>query len=404
MWRAIGILAVVGMVGCASSTNTNGTENTTGNMTAMNTGGQTSTANQAVGGGANSNEQANPGGAMGGGVPAGDGAPTGGGTTTDEPAANTSTMGCGLPDSPAPSSESSIDTRCPAAQAGEYLLVLYRDRVDAYRVRDFSLDDPCTFLDLAGNNITAASGMVVTKDEPARIFVAQPEEGCGGIYEFNLNGEFVKKVESNINLRGIAGLWNTFGDDLIAWSGASSNFYNVSSEGKFAGSANLPNSTNRIQGVTDLKYIDPESLVMTFRDRPPQVFKDPFNPPLKKEEIGPANTVETVQTNKGPQVIFSARLGPEGSPMGIVLYDAVVSGREPPERERILVSADDGDIDDGIGVLTRPDGGIWVLDSGLNGPPRLTAFDTTGAVQTVTTGANGETALRLFRARIFPDF
>ena len=52
-------------------------------------------------------------------------------------------------------------------------------------------------------------------------------------------------------------------------------------------------------------------------------------------------------------------------------------------------------------MLTKADGGIWVLDSGLSGPPKLTAFDATGEVQSVQSGMSGDTALRLYRARIF---
>ena len=298
MLRTMCTLATMLAFGCASSTNNSENQNTSGNAA---TGGMSATGtSQSAGGEANPGGQAEQGGAASGGQTAG-----GMDASDGESTANGSnSTGCSIPDMPEPTTEPSIDVRCPEAQSGEHLLVLYRDRVDAYRVRNFSLGDPCTFLDLAANGINAASGMVITQDDPARIFIAQPEDGCGGIYEFNLNGEYVKKVESNINLRGIAGLWNTFGDDLIAWSGASSNFYNVSADGKFAGSAKLPNSSNRIQGVTDLKYVDPDSLVMTFRDRPPQVFKDPFNPSLDMDEIGPANTVQTVQTDKGPQAIF----------------------------------------------------------------------------------------------------
>ena len=96
--------------------------------------------------------------------------------------------------------ETPIDERCPDAQAGEHLLVLFKDRVDAYRIRDFSVDYLCTFLDLAGNGITQATGMAISRDEPRKILIVQPEDMNGSVYEFDLSGAFVKKTDTNINL------------------------------------------------------------------------------------------------------------------------------------------------------------------------------------------------------------
>ena len=47
--------------------------------------------------------------------------------------------------------EEPIDSRCPDAQAGTYLLVAFPDRVDAYRQRMFGATYLCKFLDLAGS-------------------------------------------------------------------------------------------------------------------------------------------------------------------------------------------------------------------------------------------------------------
>ena len=95
--------------------------------------------------------------------------------------------------------EQPIEERCPDAQAGTYLLVVFPDRVDAYRQREFGASFFCKFLDLAGNGISNATGLAINRDNDT-IYVVQPEEGKGGVYAFNVNGSFERKVTANVNL------------------------------------------------------------------------------------------------------------------------------------------------------------------------------------------------------------
>ena len=90
----------------------------------------------------------------------------------------------------------------------------FPDRVDAYRQREFGASYFCKFLNLAGNGITNATGMVINRDGDT-VYIVQPEEGKGGVYAFNVNGSFENKVTANVNLDGVDGIWNTFGDDYV---------------------------------------------------------------------------------------------------------------------------------------------------------------------------------------------
>ena len=300
--------------------------------------------------------------------------------------------------------ETPIDERCPDAQAGEHLLVLFKDRVDAYRIRDFSVDYLCTFLDLAGNGITQATGMAISRDEPRKILIVQPEDMNGSVYEFDLSGTFVKKTDTNINLGGIKGIWNTFGDDFIAWSARSSNFYTISADGAYQGAATLPaGAPNLVRNVTDLTYLDQNSLIVTFNNRPPQLFRAPFNPKFLEEDVGAANAINTVATAEGDKILMTAQIGGPDGAYGVALYKPVTNGRMAPELERVIVAGTDGDIEDGVGIIAK-DVGFWVLDSGLGGAARITAFDDGGGVQATVNVEGGGNPLTFFKARIFPDF
>ena len=74
--------------------------------------------------------------------------------------------------------EQPIEERCPDAQAGTYLLVVFLT-VDAYRQREFGASFSVSF-DLAGNGISNATGLAINRDNDT-IYVVQPEEGKGGV-------------------------------------------------------------------------------------------------------------------------------------------------------------------------------------------------------------------------------
>ena len=299
--------------------------------------------------------------------------------------------------------EEPIDDRCPDAQAGTYLLVAFSDRVDAYRQRDFGAVYFCKFLDLAGNGINAASGLAVDRNGE-RIFVVQPEENQGSVYEFDVNGSFVGRVSSNVNLDGVEGLWNTFGDAFVAWSRTSQNLYELDSNGRFRQPFSPPVARgSRVEGVTDLLFLDQESILMTFNNRSAQLYKTPFAPEFPDDEVGPGNALAPVETDEGVKILMTAQIGGEGNAYGVAFYAAAESGRAPPERERILVDSTNGDFVDGIDIIALPTG-FLLLDSNLAGTAKITSYNAQGEQQISVPVEGGGNPYMFTKARIFPDF
>ena len=201
-----------------------------------------------------------------------------------------------------PDMGSSVDDRCPDARAGEHILVLYADRVEAYRrdTRGFKANYVCEIIALREQGVEAAVRMVLGSNQD--IYVAQEEEGGGAVYRYNRSGEFVSKGEVNINLTGIAGIWRGEGSELIAWSAGSENFYRIDEDGGFVGRWTPPNAADsRVSAVIDLQMIDPDMdgnprALMAFSDRPPQVFAFPNNPSFPEDEIASARAITPVET------------------------------------------------------------------------------------------------------------
>ena len=90
-------------------------------------------------------------------------------------------------------------SRCPGRNLSPRR---FPDRVDAHRQREFGYRFSGKFLDLAGNGISNATGLAINRDNDT-IYVVQPEEGKGGVYAFNVNGSFERKVTANVNLDGV---------------------------------------------------------------------------------------------------------------------------------------------------------------------------------------------------------
>ena len=311
--------------------------------------------------------------------------------------------GMGMGGMQPPRMERPIDERCPDGQAGTYVLVVYPDRVDAYRRFDFRLDYFCEFLALSDNGITNATGLVLNRDGD-EFFVVQPEDTKGAVYAFNANGEFERRAASNVNLAGVAGIWNTFGERFVVWSRSSQNMYELEDDGTFRTRFQPPViAGSRVESVTDIAFVDQDSFVATFTDRPPQLFKEPFAPTFPAEQIGPANAVVPIETPDGVKVLMTAQVGGEGNAYGIMLYEPIIAGRRPPELEAIMVSADSGEIVDGIDLMLL-ETGFMVLDSDLAGTARITSFNHEGEVQTLLSLERGESPIMILQARIFPDF
>ncbi|MEZ4471821.1 MAG: hypothetical protein R3F60_13725 [bacterium] len=297
--------------------------------------------------------------------------------------------------------ETPIDERCPEAQAGTYLLVFYPDRVDAYRQREFGASYFCEFLDLKGNGITTATGVAQRLD--GSFLVSVPEEGRGAVYQFTGNGEFDRRVESNVNLAGIAGIWNTFGDDFVVWSAANQNLYKLSEAGQFRGPWEPPQYQGaRVPGITDMTFLDTDAVVMTFRDRPAQLFMFPDAPSFPANLVGPGNSTIAVQTDEGPKVLMSAQIGGEGNGFGVVLFKPIRAGRAAAiEQESVLIPA--SEIVDGIDLLALGSG-FLVLDSALAGSAKISGYDAMGMLREETPIMRPGNPIGFARVAIFPDF
>jgi hypothetical protein len=297
--------------------------------------------------------------------------------------------------------EEPIDVRCPDAQAGEYLLIAYPDRVDAYRQREFGATYFCEFLDLDGNGIDSSTGVVQASD--GNFLAVNPEDDRGVIYRFTQNGTFDTRVDVNPNLAGIAGIWKTFGDDFIAWSAAFQTFSRLNADGRYTGPWTPPQwQGSRIESVTDVAFIDNDAVIMTFADRPARLFMFPDSPQFPEEAgVGPGNAVQGVETEEGIKVLMTAQIG-DGGGYGVALFEPIGVGRAPAiVRERLLVNA--SEIVDGIDILVL-DVGFMILDSALGGAPKISTYDADGELRGEIVLQRPGNPIGFFKASIFPDF
>ena len=302
--------------------------------------------------------------------------------------------------------ETPVEERCPDAQFGTFLLVLFPDRVDAYRQRDFGASYFCRFLSLSENGITNATGMAIDRDGTT-IYVVQPQDDAGSVYAFDTNGAFVRKVVTNINLGGIDGIWNTFGDRFVAWSATSQNFYELAADGSYRTLYSPPQwQGSRVDAVTDVLFLDADAMLATFSDRPAQLFKAPFAPEWPADEVGPGNAVTGVETEEGVKLLMTAQVGGEGNGYGVLVYEPAISGRAPPELESVLVRASE-EVVDGIDIIGLGNG-MLVLDSNLAGTAKITSYNAMGEFQQtipleIVPGEANNPRMMLLE-RVFPDF
>jgi hypothetical protein len=296
--------------------------------------------------------------------------------------------------------EPSIDDRCPDAQAGTFALVLYPDRVDAYRHRAQGISYFCEFLALEANGIRNATGMARGVD--GFFYVVQPEDGEGAIYKFSPNGEFDSKVLSNVNLQGISGIWNTFGDEFLVHSAFSQNVFRINADLQFRGGAILPAwQGSQVSNITDMVFLDQDSMVMTFSDRPAKLFKLPFGPDWPEDQVGAGNSVAAVETEEGTKVLMSTQVGGLDAGYGVALFKPAASGRVTPDLEAWIIP--EGEIEDGVAIVPH-NTGLLVLDSGRGGTPRIHDFNGTGERLNEAMLQGEGTPIDLFRGTVFPDF
>lgn len=297
--------------------------------------------------------------------------------------------------------EEPIDDRCPDAQAGQYLLVIYPDRVDAYRQNEFNAAFFCEFLDLDGNGIESAAGVVRASD--GSFLAVNPEGDRGAIYRFSADGEFSEQVDVNANLSGIAGIWNTFSDDFIVWSAAFQTFSRLNPDGRYTGPWTPPQwQGSRVEAVTDVAFIDNDAAIMTFSDRPARLFMAPNSPQFPEQTgVGAGNAVQGVETEEGTKVLMTAQIG-DGGGYGVALFEPIGVGREAAiVRERLLVNA--SEIVDGIDILVV-DVGFMILDSALGGSPKISAYDAEGMLRGEVVLQRPGNPIGMMQASIFPNF
>lgn len=301
------------------------------------------------------------------------------------------------------SMERPVEERCPDLQAGEYLLIGFPDRVDAYRQRDFAASYFCTFLDLRANGITNAGGFARSSMEGGPFFVSATQDGRGEVHSFDANGNYIGRVASNVNLADIDGLWSKFsGDGFVAWSKSNSNLYELDADAQFIGPWLPPLLvTSRLENLTDLLFVDADAVLATFADRPPKLFKRPFAPDFPEDQIGGANAAAGVPTQEGTKVLITGEVGGTGNGFGVILFQPAVSGRVAPEVEAVLVQP--GEFTDGIAIIALG-AGFLLLDSAIAGTARLVTFDADGALQEEIGLEGGGSPHAMFFSQIFPDF
>ena len=301
------------------------------------------------------------------------------------------------------------DDRCPNAQARTQVLLAYPDRVEAFKQDEigFEVEYYCTFLALYEQGITEATGIVEAAN--GNFYVVQAEGDAGGsVFLYSNNGEYLKKVGPDINLKEIQGIWS-IGEQLVVWSKRSSNLYALNLEGEVQGPYQPPEqASSRLQNLTDLQYLgldmdDKPRVLATFSDRPPQLFAAPFSPNFEVSEVGPAWAITTVSTPIGDKILISGEV--DGQDGGIIRYRPVVSGRNPPTSDGVMVYPTDPGYGDGLD-LVHMDDGFFLLDTGTRGDGGVSvnSFNTSGFPQVQTPIALEGTPYKIMRTLIFKDF
>ena len=302
---------------------------------------------------------------------------------------------------------STIDDRCPTARAGIQLLVLFPDRVEAYKQDEvgFKVSRSCTFIAHAEQGASNAVGMAIGSDGKVLIVAPEGEEG-GSVYIYTNDGEFERKVGPNINLKDVSRIW-AVEDGYMAWIQRNGSMYHLTSEGEFDGSYTPPQATSsRLQALSDVEYIGEDrdgnpQLLTLFSDRAPKLYAFPNSPEF--EGVTAATAVATIETAVGKKLLVSGEV--QGSTRGVGRYDQVTSGRMPPAYEETIVLEVDPGYGDGADIASFEDG-FYILDSGSNGErsPSLNSFNTNGIPQEQNLLSVEGIPLEMIRTLIFSGF
>ena len=300
-----------------------------------------------------------------------------------------------------------IDDRCPDARAGVQFLVLFSDRVEAFKQDEvgFKVSRSCTFIQHSEQGV--AEGVAMAVSPQGNFLILAPEGEAGGsVYVYSNNGEFIGKQGPNINLKDASRIW-TINDGFIVWIQRTGSLYQLDRDGVFVGPYTPPqaNST-RLQNLTDIEYIeeDPEDghrLLALFSDQPPKLFAFPNSPELSR--IPSAQAVSTIVTQTGKKLLISGQVS--GEMKGVALFRQVNSGRMAPAFENNLVYDSDPEYGDGRDIASFEDG-FYILDSGGDGAraSSLNSFNTSGVPQEQSPLGVEGIPLEMARVTIFSDF
>ena len=161
----------------------------------------------------------------------------------------------------------------------------------------------------------------------------------------------------------------------------------------------------RLENLTDLLYLGRDDdmnprLLATFSDRPPQLFAFPDSPSLDEGDINGAWGMTLINTQIGDKIAFTGEV--EGSRGGVIQYRPVVSGRQAPDKEDVLIYATDTGYGNGADITTMDDG-FFILDTSSETGPQISSFNTFGIPQEQTSIEEHGAPMKLLRTRIFKD-
>lgn len=286
-----------------------------------------------------------------------------------------------------PDMGSSLANRCANLTNASHFLVLYADRVEAFKrdERGFKVERVCTFLALYEQGLTAASAFLRLND--GRFLIAEPSEAGGILYLYDQLGNFISKTEPNINLKKVKGLWLKFDGKIVAWNESNENLYQFSDQVEFMGTYQPTKSSSaKLSKVEDLIFLDAdpegEKMIAVYADRPPQMFAFPQPISWDMADIAKGKAITGVPSQIGIKLLISGAM--QGNSGGIALFKPVASGRSLPAEEKLdLVLASDEGLGDGAELVAVEEGIFFVLDQGTkgDGSQSLNSFNSFGILQ-----------------------
>lgn len=286
-----------------------------------------------------------------------------------------------------PDMGSTLTKRCSDLTNAPHFLVLYADRVEAFKrdERGFKVKRVCTFLALHEQGLRSASAFLRLND--GRFLIAEPSEMGGVLYLYDQLGNFISKTEPNINLKKVKGLWLKFDGKVVAWNESNENLYQFSDQIEFIGNYQPTKSSSaKLSKVEDLIFLDAdpegEKMIAVYADRPPQLFAFPQPISWDADQIASGKAITGVSSQIGIKLLISGAM--QGNSGGIALFKPVVSGRALPMAEQmdLVLSSADG-IGDGAELVAVEEGIFFVLDQGTkgDGSQSLNSFNSFGILQ-----------------------